>query len=43
MINTIEKVYMDLNRMNLQHEINNSTIVAIIEEKLAEELMKVVD
>ena len=38
LINTVEKAYRDLTRMKLEHEINNSTIVAIIEEKLSSEI-----
>ena len=40
LISTVEKAYRDLQRMTLEHEINNSTIVAMIERKLPSEITK---
>ena len=40
MINTIEKAHQDLLRLGFEKEINNSTIVSIIEERMPENLKK---
>ena len=38
MIKTIDKAHNDLEKMGLQQEINNATIVSMIEEKMSEEM-----
>ena len=38
MINIVEKAHRDLQRMGREHEINNSTIISMIEEKLPIEI-----
>ena len=40
MINTIEKAHQDLLRLGFEKEINNSTIVSIIEERFPDSLKK---
>ena len=38
MINIVENAHRDLQRMGKEHEINNSTIISMIEEKLPTEI-----
>ena len=40
MIKTIERVYTDLNAINKPYEMNNTTIIAMIEEKMSEEMYR---
>ena len=40
MIKTIERAYTDLTAINKTHEMNNTTIIAMIEEKMSEEMYK---
>ena len=40
MVNVIKKAQIDLNSLDLENEISNSTIISMIEEKLPEPIEK---